>query len=36
MLATAMTNYFSLSRNTNYPLISQTMNGDVLGFHVGF
>lgn len=30
------TNYFSLSRHTNYPLISQTMNGNVLGFHVGF
>lgn len=31
-----MTNYFSSSRHTNYPLISQTMNGNVLGFRVGF
>lgn len=31
-----MTNYLSLSRCTNYPLISQTMNGNVFGFHVGF
>lgn len=31
-----MTNYFSLSRHTNYPLIRQTMNGNVLIFHVGF
>lgn len=32
----SMTNYFSLSRHTNYPLISPTMNGNVLSFHVGF